>query len=191
MFSHSLSVLGSSFTDWIIKQDMIAAKYFCLITAAKRYFAPQGEQTMHEGNLLTLLPPYFSLMSKSHVKDGCSSLWCVWAKQLYLWLGIRSHALNVWLTVMFVKRNKPHKVDRNCKMLYVFQLTICSGNCVGSVCEKICYMANTTMQGSEMLVLKEFMSHYYIFFFSECGFLSFFFLSSLGLGVILWMKSTD
>lgn len=68
---------------------------------------------MHEGNLLTLLPPYFSLMSKNHRKMDVLPFG-VWARQLYLWLCIAcvSHGN--------VKCNKPHKVDHNCKNAVCF-----------------------------------------------------------------------
>lgn len=75
------------------------------------------------GNLLTsLLLPYFSLVSLGHVKDG-------WAPTCPIGGGAcRGNCIHggVWFvtvrrrTWLFVRRNKPHMVERNCKTLFAF-----------------------------------------------------------------------
>lgn len=88
-----------------------------------------------EGKLLTLFPPYFSLMSQSHVKDGFS--YCIFAPLVYepcscfLWLCIGRSVWHTAAAVMFFECKKwPTQdgvKDCNFKALYVLQLQISSG----------------------------------------------------------------
>lgn len=95
----------------------------------KQYLLLAEKRSVHDGreNLLTLLPPYISLVSLSHVRDGWAHTCPIGAraKQPYLWRCVCGCAEDVWLAVVFVRRTKPHTVDRNCKMLYAFQFAIC------------------------------------------------------------------
>ncbi len=74
-------------------------------------------------NLLTLLPPYFSFMSPSQVKDGCSRtrpfIVCEPSDCFYGCVLVTVQSVQHTAGLMFVKCNKPHKVERNWKMLYV------------------------------------------------------------------------
>lgn len=101
---------------------IIAGKCCCLIPATHKKI--KREETMHKGNLLTLLPPYFFTC----VIESCErwmflylSLWCVQPRNCIYDCVFLVVQKNVWLSVMFVKRNKSHKMDHNCKTLYVFR----------------------------------------------------------------------
>lgn len=153
---------------------------------------------MHKGNLLTLLPPYFSTC----VIESCErwmflylSLWCVQSRNCIhdcVFLVVQK---NVWLSVMFVKRNKSHKMDHNCKTLYVFRGKLCWFS-VGRKKRKEAVMWQIqrckARWRSVMWVLREPLSHYRISFQTVAFYLLFFFslsLSSPGLCFILCMKS--
>lgn len=132
---------------------------------------------MHEGDLLSLLPPYFSLMSQTHEKDGCCYTCSFGVRAEFLWL-----CVCVWHTVMFVKCNKPHRVDHNCKMLHAFQFPISSGQLyrLGTIGKLLYgkYEDAKTRWRSLMWALKKSMSHYYSFWTLACYLLFFFLLSS-------------
>lgn len=129
---------------------------------------------MHEGDLLSLLPPYFSLMSQTHEKDGCCYTCSFGVRAEFLWL-----CVCVWHTVMFVKCNKPHRVDHNCKMLHAFQFPISSGQLyrLGTTGKLLYgkYEDAKTRWRSLMWALKKSMSHYYSFWTLACYLLFFFF----------------
>lgn len=121
MFSHSHSVLGNGITDWIIKQDMIAAKYFYLVRQRqKRHFLRRWSRLCMKG---TCLPCFL------HIFHSCQRIterWmffplecepgnCIYGCVLHVCLMVMSNAISHtrWTIIA--------------KMQYVFQLTVCSG----------------------------------------------------------------
>lgn len=179
MFSHSHSVLGNGITDWIIKQDMIAAKYFCLVRQRqKRHFLRRWSRLCMKG---TCLPCFL------HIFHSCQRItrkmdvlpFGVWARQLYLWLCI------VCVSHGNVKCNKPHKVDHNCKNAACFPAYSLFGETV--LAQYLRKSLIWQIQGCKAQRCGYW--RILFFFYFHCGYHSF--VPTFGLGVILCMKTTD